>query len=121
MSSYPLDTSVRRREAARSRCRAGADRVLYRRAACLYPSDEVAAKVLLCSQSIMGTTAQRDIVETRRSSPCVRVLVMKLEPCLLAAALAARVDIRAASLVSLPDVAAHIRGDVSAVLCGWGH
>jgi hypothetical protein len=37
----------------------------------------------------------------------MRVLVMELEPGLLATALAARVDIRAARLVALPDAAAH--------------
>ena len=48
----------------------------------------------------------------------MRVLVMKLEPALLAAALTARVDIRAARFVALPDAAADGGGNVPTLFGG---
>ena len=55
-------------------------------------------------------------LERRKRSSTMRVLVMKLEPGLLAAALAARVDIRAARIVALPDAAANVGGNVPSPL-----
>jgi hypothetical protein len=46
----------------------------------------------------------------------MRVLMMELYSGLLAAALAASVDVRAARFVSLPDVAADFSGNVPALI-----
>src|SRR6185436_16079981 len=67
------------------------------------PPNDVTTKVLLRGQLIVRAAAQRDVLDARRSASRVRVLVMKLEPRLLATALATRVDIRAARVVALPD------------------
>jgi len=96
----------------RSRSRAGAALLLQTRLACPSLSDNVATEVLLRCQSIVGAAAQREIAERGWASAPVWMLVMELQSGLLAATLAARVDIGAARLVPLPDGAAHFGPNV---------
>ena len=92
--------------------RAGAEWLGSGRCACPFLLDGVATEVLLRGQIVVGAAAQGEVVDARRAPSRMRVLVVKLEPALLAAALAARIDIRAARFIALPDAAADFGGDV---------
>jgi hypothetical protein len=107
-------------EAARSRRRASAVRFGRRRSVCSPLPDEVATEVLLGGQTIVGTAAQREVVDGRWAFSRMRVQVMELEPGSLPATLAPVVYIHAARLVPLPDAAADFGRDVATVVrCLW--
>jgi len=67
----------------------------------------LAAEVLLGGQRVVRPTTEGQIVDGVRAAAGVGLEMVELQPAAFAAALAARVDIAAASGIALPDSAAH--------------
>ena len=104
------------RDTPRSRCRASADRLRQTPSACAFLANDVPTEVLFCCQLIVGTAAQREVVDIRWTSPGMRMLVMELEPGLLSTPVTAGIHIRATRFVPLPDTATDFCSDVPTLL-----